>query len=137
MEKKNSNSHWSYHWSKTTYAKTKSLVYFFTNFYKKKVISSLNKDIFDFISKSRSDKIKRLLVTQDYLSGGLKMINIDHFITALKSLWIKRLTQKQKPWMNLFFAINGNDVVDRLFHFGDCYIPQCLLQKNNTFWPNV
>ena len=103
----------------------------------KNVISSLNKDIFEFIWKSRSDKIKRLLVTQDYLSGGLKMINIDHFITALKSSWIKRLTQKQKPWMDLFFAINGNDVVDRLFHFGDCFIPQCLLQKNNTFWQNV
>ena len=64
----------------------------------KNIISSLNKDIFEFINKkkSRSDKIKRSLVTQYYLSGGLKMINIlDHFITALKSSWIKRLTQKQ------------------------------------------
>ena len=65
------------------------------------------------------------------------MINIDHFITTLKSSWIKRLTLKQKPWMDLFFAINGNDEVDRLFHFGDYFIYQCLLQKNNTFWQNV
>ena len=103
----------------------------------KNVISSLNKDIVEFIWKSRSDKIKRSLARQDYLSGGLNMINIYHFITALKSSWIKRLTQKQKPWMDLFYALNGNDVVDRLFHFGDCFISQCLLQKNITFRQNV
>ena len=61
----------------------------------KNVISSLTKDIFEFIWKCRSEKIKRSLVTQDYLSGGLKMINIDHFITALKSSWIKRLTKSK------------------------------------------
>ena len=122
VEKKNSNSYWSNHCSKNTYYKKKLITYSFLYKHLKNIISSFNKDLFKFIWKSRSDKINRSRL-QDYFSkgGGLKMINIGHFIAIFKSSWIKRITLKQKPWMDLFFAVNGNDVVDRLFHFGDSF----------------
>ena len=49
----------------------------------------------------------------------------------------KKINPKAKALIELVYAINGNDVVDRLFHFGDCFISQCLLHKNITFWQNV
>ena len=49
----------------------------------------------------------------------------------------KKVNSKAKALDGLFFAINGNDIVDRLFHVGDCFISKCLLQKNNTFLQNV
>ena len=101
-------------------------------------MSSLNKDLVEFIWKFRSDKIKRSLVTQDYLSGGLKIFIIDHFITALKSSWIKRLTKsKSLGWTCFLPSMVMMLLLCRLFHFDDCFISQCLLQKNNTFWKNV
>lgn len=78
-------------------------------------ISSLNKDIFESVLKSKCDKIKRTIVTQDNLSGGLKMVNIDNFIKSLKCTWVKRLlTARNNPWFDIFLAINGNNVIKQI-----------------------
>jgi exonuclease III len=101
-------------------------------------ISSLCRDIFEFIWKSKCDRVKRSVVTQDHQSGGLKMVNIDNFIKSLKCSWMKRLvTTNDKPWMDIFFAINGSDVVKNLLDFGDQYISSFLMKKNNIFWKDV
>jgi hypothetical protein len=46
---------------------------------------------------SQTDKVKRQIVTQDYLKGGLKMVEIIFFFISLKCTWIKRLTNSHKP----------------------------------------
>jgi hypothetical protein len=56
---------------------------------KKEIISNLYKIIFEFLWKCSVDKVKRSLTTQDYLSGGIKMVDINNFITSLKCSWIK------------------------------------------------
>ena len=50
---------------------------------KKETISYLYKIIFEFLWKSGVEKVKRSVTTQDYLSGGLKMVDIDNFIILL------------------------------------------------------
>ena len=54
------------------------------------------------------------------------------------SLWLSCcqffLTKAQDGHL---FAIVGNDFVDKLFHFGDCFISNCLLQTKNTVLQNI
>ena len=57
----------------------------------KEVITTLNKDIFEFFWNAKCDKIKRAVVIQEYRKGGLKMLDINKFIMSLKCSWIKRL----------------------------------------------
>ena len=47
--------------------------------------------MFNFIWENKPDKISRKTITNEYTKGGLKMIDIDLFITSLKASWIKRL----------------------------------------------
>ena len=42
-------------------------------------LSSLNNCFFEYIWNSKTDKVKRQIVTQDYLKGGLKMVEIIFF----------------------------------------------------------
>ena len=52
--------------------------------------------------KSKVDRIKRKQITQDYNSGGLKMIDVHSYIKGLKSSWIKRLLNNQdSKWKSL------------------------------------
>ena len=60
-----------------------------------KFINDLNNILYNFSWKSKVDKIKRKQITQDYLNGGLQMIEINNYIKGLKSSWIKRLINYQ------------------------------------------
>lgn len=53
------------------------------------------------------------------LSGSMKMVDVRSFITSLKSTWIKSLTCLHKPWMGIFYAFNGYDILQKLYDFGD------------------
>ena len=47
-------------------------------------IKQLNSSLFTFLWDNKPDKIKREYVTQDYINGGLRMVNIECFIQSLK-----------------------------------------------------
>ena len=51
----------------------------------KPMIKTLNKMLFQFIWQTKPEKIKRELLLQDYTNGGIKMPDIQHVITSLKS----------------------------------------------------
>ena len=70
---------------------------------------------FKFIWQNKPDRIKREILTQTYLNGGIKMLNIQHFMTALKSTWIRRLFTTNAKW-KLLFEITTNLSVQK------CYI---------------
>lgn len=65
------------------------------------------------------------------------MVNVDFFIKSLKCSWIKKLTKNNKPWLDIFLTINGRDIVNELFDFGDAFISDILIPKNNDFWNDV
>ena len=48
--------------------------------------------IYNFIWGNKKEKVKRITLCKDYLEGGLKMINIDNFLSAIQLSWVKRLT---------------------------------------------
>ena len=55
------------------------------------ILKQIKSEFFKFIWESKPDKIKRSTIMQDYKNGGLRMINIDYFIWALKAGWVKRI----------------------------------------------
>jgi hypothetical protein len=47
----------------------------------------------EFLWKGKKDPVKRSVLSNDYLEGGLKMTNIDTYIKALQIKWILRLLE--------------------------------------------
>ena len=108
---------------------------------KKEIILLLCKLMFEFLWNSKVDKVRRNVTTQDYFSGGLKMVDINSFIISLKCSWIKRLTSctslSNKPWIDIFFAVNGKNSLVHLYDFGDTFVHKYLMNINNAFWKDV
>ena len=48
--------------------------------------------IYKFIWNEKPPKVKRSVLCQDILHGGLKMVNIEKYVDAIKLTWLKRLT---------------------------------------------
>ena len=57
----------------------------------RKAIQKLNSEIFSFKWDSKPDKIKRTSLYRDYKNGGLRMVNFEYFLNALKASWSKRI----------------------------------------------
>ena len=53
-------------------------------------IKVLESEFFKFIWGSKSHRIKKALITQNYNKGGLKMVDVENFISSLKCSWMKR-----------------------------------------------
>ena len=72
------------------------------------IINKIKSEIFYFIFDSKPDKIKRSVLMQDYKNGGLKLLNLDYFIGALKAGYIRRIFDENNKasgknfiWRNL------------------------------------
>ena len=57
--------------------------------------------------------------------------DVNLFIISLTCSWIKRLNSctcnSNKPWVNMFFAVNGKNSLVHLYAFGDIFLQQYLL----------
>jgi hypothetical protein len=60
--------------------------------------------MFKFIWDQKPDKNKRKTLCQDYINGGLKMLDLKKIILSLKSSWIKRLIDKNNKgqWKSIY-----------------------------------
>ena len=52
---------------------------------------NLNKKLYNFVWDDKPEKIKRVILSQNKVNGGLKMPNIVNFIYAQKCTWISRI----------------------------------------------
>ena len=59
------------------------------------IIKEVNKLIFNFLWKSK-DKVTRLSTINTYKEGGLKMMDLDSMIKALRLIWLKRVFSSNK-----------------------------------------
>ena len=91
-------------------------------------IKSLNKLFYSFIWEFKPDKISR-----SKRIGGLRMIDIDTFITGLQIYWIKRLPSNETPvWKTVGIHCIRNSL--GLQHFGSTW-PKNLAQNiTNMVW---
>ena len=71
---------------------------------KQELINKINKYMFDFLWDDKPDKINRKTIIQDYENSGLKMINLNIFITSIKAGWVKRITNNDNDgdWKHIY-----------------------------------
>ena len=101
----------------------------------KEFISNLNDVMYSFIWDNKPDKINRKQITNTYLCGGLRMIDIDLFIKSQKILWIKRLINNPNaPYTTLFSNISS---VQRLYMMGSLWSNYLSRKISNPFWSEV
>jgi hypothetical protein len=66
------------------------------------MIRQLTSKKYSFIWYDKPDKVERVLISQDYCWGGLKMINLKAFIQRLKLTWVRRLFHSESYWVKLY-----------------------------------
>lgn len=70
---------------------------------------------------------------QDYIYGGLKMIDYMEFVCALKSTWIRRLIHSNATWVKLFESELGLKI-ETLWEKGSDFITNISNKISNKFW---
>ena len=99
------------------------------------LINYLQKRFFSFVWNSKTDRIKRDVLIQEYNAGGLKMININNFVSALKISWIRRLITVDSKYKAIFELVYTkiNNLLYRCMEF----INELKMNRNNLFWNHV
>ena len=101
------------------------------------ILKKIKFEIFNFIWDSNPDKIKYSIIMQDYKDGGLRLINIDYFIEALKARWVRRIFDQQNTgiwiWKEFYLeklnAFGGKLILESKLHIQDC----SQITKENIF----
>ena len=72
------------------------------------------------IHPGSTSRIKKTTLCQDYCDCGLKMMDINAFITALKSTWLRKLIIDNNSQWSLLLQYNVN--IQNILNFGTAYI---------------
>ena len=71
---------------------------------------------------------------QSYRDGGFKFLDLKHYISALKSTWIRRFLTGEGRW-KIIFESNFNS--NTLLNTGKKYIDICINKTSNIFWKDT
>ena len=73
------------------------------------IIKEINKLFFNFLWNDKGDKIKHLVMINDYPNRGLKMIDVVSFNKSLKASWIKKHldSENSSTWKTIFNLERG------------------------------
>ena len=97
------------------------------------LVKSLNKLFFNFIWNWGPDRIKRKFIVKDISKGGLRMIQIENFIAALKITWLRRqILQSNCSWNTL-----SNIDLENVYTKGDNYANIKAEEIKNPFWKDL
>lgn len=97
-------------------------------------IRKLERILYKFLWNSGPDRIKRSVIIKNLDAGGLRMINIQHFINALKVSWFRRVIQNSNSshWYSL-----SNIEFETLFNMGSGYSLRVIENISNPFWKDI
>ena len=88
---------------------------------------------FDFLWQGPT-KIKNDVIIKNYVEGGLKMINLKAFISALKVTWIRKLFNKDAQWQ---YLITHQINIKNICNLGLKYTENLIRDIKNDFWKDV
>ena len=83
------------------------------------VVKTIDQILYSFVWNSPVHRVKKEVLQKNFENGGLKMINLQSFIYALKSTWIRRIFKTNSKSQNLFMS---SCEPEKLFNFGSDYI---------------
>ena len=66
----------------------------------KEYLAKFKRLIFSFIWNNKQEKVKRVILCNDYSEGGLRMIDLDTYVQAIHISWIKRLIDNKNKNAN-------------------------------------
>ena len=98
------------------------------------IIQHINNVIFNFLWNNKPSKIKASTIQKQYCEGGLKMINLNAFIQALKSTWIRRLLHTDNKWQ---IFIKAHVDISKLTGCNMIFIQNMIGTLENKFWKDV
>ena len=95
------------------------------------IIPNVKNRLFNFIWKNKRDKIKRESLYQDISAGGIRMVNFEVMIKALRLAWIPRLLSTEtRNWKtipdHLFKKCDGLNFLLRC-NYDPKRLPKCQL----------
>ena len=97
------------------------------------LVKPLNKLCFNFIWNWGPDRIKRKFIVKDISKGGLRMLQIENFIAALKITWLRRQSLQPNSTWNILSNIDLENVYTR----GDNYANIKSEAVKNPFWKDL
>ena len=97
---------------------------------------NLNKKLYKFVWDDKPEKIKRGILSQNKVNGGLKMPNIANFIYSLKCSWIRRIiVSPTRPWVMLFESSYCSS--RELIEYGPYWGTKVKDKISNDFWKEI
>ena len=101
----------------------------------KHIIKELQNMFYKYLWSCGPDKIKRNIIIQPICRGGLKMIDLENFISSLKITWIRRLIMQNCKCT--YILNNAFPYVIDYFKFGSAFIDIKRKFMFNVFWKDV
>lgn len=102
----------------------------------KDFLENFERELYVYLWGSKIHKVNKQTIIQDYRSGGLKMVDYNDFILALKSSWIRRPTHSKSIWVNLL-ETSLNITVNNLWLRGTDFLSRLGNIMHNCFWKEV
>ena len=99
-----------------------------------KIIKNINNLFYSFIWSSPIHRVKREVLQKDYAEGGLKMIDLNMFITALKCTWVRKIFGKEGKWKSILLTMVD---LEKVLKLGNGYCMNCMSKVKNNFWQDV
>ena len=98
------------------------------------LITTLERMFFKYLWNKGPDRITRKQIVKNIEAGGLRMIEVKAFITALKITWVRRIifNSEIENWSYLA----GIDF-DKGVCLGDCYFKSVSRKLYNPFWKDL
>ena len=97
-------------------------------------IKSLNTILVELLWKSKVNKVKREILTQDYEKGIIEMINLKHYAQGLKTSWVKRILREKGKWKIVSKQLADSE---KLINCGTVYKEIVISKLHNKFWKGV
>lgn len=98
-------------------------------------MKDLEKLLYSFLWDDKNDKIKRSSMCQSYEDGGLKMVNIKTYLSALKITWIKRILLNKGKLTNILLAMCP--LIQNIKQHGCEFVNVIMQRIENPFWVDV
>jgi exonuclease III len=74
-------------------------------------IDNITKLAYNFVWHQKPNKIKRTTLIADYQDGGLKMLDLNSFIKAQKTMWVRRFLSSEKASWKALLELNLKDLL--------------------------
>ena len=97
-------------------------------------LQELDSMFYRFLWKNKPNKISKKCVCLPYQKGGLKMLDVNSFLSFLKISWLRRVNS-QSPIFD-HASLLYPDVI-KIFQLGSEFLHNLMRNIHNAFWHDV